>query len=161
MRVRDHAPDDLAAIHRINEAAVPGVNSVTVAALGTLAEDALACLVAEEGGAFAGFVICLGEGADYDSANYRWFSQRHSSFAYVDRIGVDPAWRGRGVGQALYDELLARLAGQRSVLACEVNERPPNPGSLRFHRRLGFRPVGRQAFADEDRAVVYLERPIE
>jgi hypothetical protein len=30
------------------------------------------------------------------------------------------------------------------VLTCEVNLRPPNEGSLRFHRRLGFREVGRQ-----------------
>jgi predicted GNAT superfamily acetyltransferase len=30
-------------------------------------------------------------------------------------------------------------------VTCEVNLDPPNPRSLAFHERLGFREVGRQA----------------
>lgn len=159
MRVRDYAPADIDAIHAINEAATPGVNSLPAAALGTLADSALVCLVADDADGPVGFVICLGEGVDYGSPNYRWFAERHRSFAYVDRVGVDPAWRSRGVGQALYRELLDRLAGRRAVVGCDVNERPPNPGSLRFHERFGFARVGGQSFT-VDKAVVYLEREI-
>lgn len=159
MRIRDWRPDDLDALHRINEASTPGVGSVSPERLAMLAGASLVTLVADAEGAPVGFLICLGEGAGYTSPNYLWVSQRHERFAYVDRVGVDPVWRGRGVGGQLYETLLARVSGLRDVLACEVNERPPNPGSLRFHRRLGFLPVGRQAFAD-DKAVVYLERPL-
>jgi predicted GNAT superfamily acetyltransferase len=30
-------------------------------------------------------------------------------------------------------------------LCCEVNVEPPNPGSLRFHERIGFAEVGQFA----------------
>lgn len=52
---------------------------------------------------------------------------------------------GRGLGAVLYEDFAA--AGRRlgvPRLTCEVNLDPPNPGSLRFHERLGFVPVGIQ-----------------
>ena len=35
---------------------------------------------------------------------------------------------------------------------------PPNPGSLAFHRRLGFRPVGRAWNPQARKRVVFLVR---
>ncbi|MCB0964863.1 MAG: hypothetical protein KDA98_16425, partial [Acidimicrobiales bacterium] len=43
---------------------------------------------AEVDGAFAGFVLVLGPGHDYDSDNYRWFSERWDDFWYLDRVAV-------------------------------------------------------------------------
>ena len=41
-------------------------------------------------GTFAGFVIIMGPGTDYDSPNYRWFAERYgTAFHYLDRIVLD------------------------------------------------------------------------
>ena len=44
------------------------------------------------------------------------------------------------------------------TIGCEVNRLPPNPGSLRFHKRLGFFEVGGQVFVTGEKEVIYLER---
>lgn len=159
--VRDLSlPQDLACCHRINEQGVPGVNSLTVQALRFLVERSLFSLVVgDRGGEAMGFVICLGEGVDYDSPNYRWFSTRHASFAYVDRVALSPQVHGRGMAGELYETLMMRLTGIRPVLCCEVNTRPANPASMRFHQRMGFEPVGNERLSAQ-KAVVYLERAI-
>lgn len=41
----------------------------------------------------------------------------------------------------------------------EVNVDPPNPGSLRFHDRLGFTEVGRQATKGDTVTVALLAAP--
>jgi len=44
----------------------------------------------------------------------------------------------------------------------EVNLRPPNPGSMRFHERLGYQRVGElEHEGKEDYAVVLYQRPME
>jgi predicted GNAT superfamily acetyltransferase len=42
------------------------------------------------------------------------------------------------------------------VLA-EVNERPPNPGSMAFHAAIGFRVIGRADHGPDDKAVAFVE----
>jgi len=160
MQIRAWQPDDLDDLVAINEAAVPAMNSLPADELRRLLEMAAAGLVADDAGQCCGFMVCLVEGADYNSLNYAWFSERYPAFAYVDRVAVAPAARGRGVGEALYEALVGQLAGSRPVLLCEVNQEPPNPGSLRFHRRLGFRTVGRQVLDDGTKTVVMLERQL-
>lgn len=92
-----------------------------------------------------GFVITLAEGAEYPSPNYRYFSGRHDTFAYVDRVAVAPSAQGRGVGRGMYDAVVAHARGSGSrVLCAEVNLDPPNPESQRFHSDYGFVEVGRQ-----------------
>ncbi|MEM9781910.1 MAG: GNAT family N-acetyltransferase [Pseudomonadota bacterium] len=91
----------------------------------------------------AGFMIAMAPDAAYDSPNYLWFRQGPADFAYVDRVVVDAAARGRGIARALYGDLAARAraSGLRRIV-CEVNSAPPNPGSDAFHERLGFQVVG-------------------
>lgn len=160
MKVRPYDPADLFRLHDINEACLPAVNSLPPEDLGALIAGSVATLVAESGGAPAGFVLCLDERADYDSRNFLWLKRNFPRFFYVDRIGLAPEARGKGLGEALYGALIERLSAsaEPAPLTCEVNERPPNPGSLRFHKRLGFDEVGRQDFGDK--AVVYLARRI-
>jgi predicted GNAT superfamily acetyltransferase len=45
----------------------------------------------------------------------------------------------------LYDDIIA-FAGAHGIarLTCEFDLDPPNPASAKFHRRYGFREVGRQ-----------------
>lgn len=56
-------------------------------------------------------------------------------------VYVDPAAHGRGVGRALYDDLLRTLRadGMRTALAVVAL---PNPGSRALHAACGFEPVG-------------------
>nr|WP_212755987.1 GNAT family N-acetyltransferase [Flexivirga aerilata] len=56
-------------------------------------------------------------------------------------VYLDPAARGRGVGRALYDELLARLTTDGMRMAC-AGITLPNDASLALHRALGFTEVG-------------------
>lgn len=128
----------------LNNAAVPHVNELDRAEVQRLAGLAACALVAEVDGEFAGFCWVLGPGRPYDSLNYRWFSARYDDFVYLDRIAVHDHMRRHGVGRALYGELIERYTGACPVLLCEVNVRPANEASLKFHDRLGFREVGQQ-----------------
>jgi len=160
MKIRLCQPADLVELHRINEENVPAVGSVTPGELDSLVAGCYATFVAEDKGRIGGFLLGLVEGADYGSPNYTWLSERYPAFAYVDRIAVDAAFQGSGIGVMLYEALEAHVADKRPVLACEVNTLPPNPGSLRFHKRLGFEEVGEQMFEPGAKAVVYLVKTL-
>jgi predicted GNAT superfamily acetyltransferase len=89
-------------------------------------------------GEVAGFVLVFSPGSGYDSANYRWFSQRYGdAFDYLDRIVVDDAYRRRGLASAVYD-VVEDEASARGRLVLEVNIEPPNEPSLAFHRGRGY-----------------------
>ncbi len=90
----------------------------------------------------AGFLFALAPGARYESANYRWFSNKFERFLYVDRVVVAAHARGRGLARALY-AVAAETARSDGLdrLVCEVNRCPPNPGSDAFHAALGFRAL--------------------
>lgn len=103
-----------------------------------------------------GFLLVMSDASDYDGANFRWFVDRHSNFLYVDRIVIDPAHAGSGVGSALYGDLIdfAKRRGD-VVLCCEINVSPPNPASHAFHARFGFREVGRSSETGAAKVVSY------
>ena len=46
------------------------------------------------------------------------------------------------------------------ILTCEVNEDPPNPDSMQFHKKLGFRELGKQKTEDGKKSVVILGRDL-
>ena len=92
-------------------------------------------------GQVAGFVLVFSPGTDYDSENYRWFSERYGEdFDYLDRIVIDDRFRRRGLASAVYDAV-EDAARSRGRLVLEVNLDPPNEGSLAFHRGRGYREV--------------------
>jgi len=128
----------------LNNACVPALNELDRHELDRLRRLSTEALVAEVDGAFAGFCLVLPPDVDYGSLNYAWFSRTFDDFAYLDRIAVAPSARRLGVGQAFYAELVERLTGRCPLLCCEVNVRPRNEASLRFHHRVGFSEVGQQ-----------------
>ncbi len=142
MEIRSLAADDLPAAVAINNANVPGVSDTDLTRLTHLYAESLASLGAYDGDTLAGFSITFAPGAEYHSVNYRWFCDRYTDFAYLDRIAVRDDYQGRGIGAALYADLEARIGAE--WLTCEVNLRPRNDGSLRFHHRIGFSEVGQQ-----------------
>ncbi|HET7571032.1 MAG TPA: GNAT family N-acetyltransferase [Gammaproteobacteria bacterium] len=145
IRIRNADADDFDYLMVLNESSVPEVNALDAPALEKLLAMAPWCRVVEQDGEDAGFLLGLEAGADYQSVNYRWFSARYDAFAYVDRVVIDAANRGQGLGTALYEdfEAWARERGAPRI-ACEVNLRPPNEPSRAFHLARGFREVGTQ-----------------
>ena len=103
-----------------------------------------------------GFFLVMSEASNYDGDNFRWFVERYRRFLYVDRIVIDRTFARRGVGSALYGDLIQFAATQGwSKLCCEINVSPPNPVSHAFHAGFGFNEVGRSARADASKVVSY------
>ncbi|WP_369758410.1 GNAT family N-acetyltransferase [Mycobacterium sp. 141] len=77
-----------------------------------------------------------------------WTFRQHPPLLVVDdgadvpeiTIAVAPAFRGRGVGAALLDELFVRAGGRYEALGLNVHQRNP---ARRLYQRKGFQPVGR------------------
>jgi predicted GNAT superfamily acetyltransferase len=141
--LRPIAPADLPELLTINNAAVPNVNELDADRFAELVGLAEVATVATDGDVLLGFVLAMAEGTGYDSLNYRWFTAHYPRFRYVDRVIVAESGRGTGTGTALYKAVFEH-AGPGVPVTCEVNVRPPNEGSMRFHLRHGFAEVGRQ-----------------
>lgn len=142
--IRDADPFSIPTIHEMNEQALPHVNSVSVNYFHAQALNQsyfrAVCLEDEP----VAFLLAMDERADYDSLNFLWFRARYPRFVYIDRIVVGAAHRKNGLGASLYRDLSRWARGRTPMLACEVNLRPPNEPSMRFHEKLGFAPVGTQ-----------------
>ncbi len=158
--LRPYTPADLDAVVAINDGAYPAVPITPAEELAELIALSRLSLVVDDG-QVAGFVVALAPGLAYASENYTWFSARSRDFVYVDRIVLAPRLQGQGIGPRLYAavEDAARVDGA-SEITCEVNVRPPNPGSLAFHARLGFVEVGRQETKGGANEVSLLAKPV-
>jgi len=97
---------------------------------------------------------------NYDSPNYQWFSRHYDDFGYIDRVAVDRSARRSGVASALYDDFRTFMSRDVDVLTCEVNLRPPNETSMRFHERQGFRVVARQKTEGGSKEVALMEKKL-
>ncbi len=163
MIIRTYTPTDLAAIHAINEAAVPAVGTEQIDDLADIAAESVIALVVEIEGQIAGFCFVLAPGADYDSINYLWFSDRYDDFVYLDRVAISPDFQRRGIGRALYTEVERRSAERcppATAFTLEVNLRPRNDTSLEFHAQLGFVEVGQQE-TEYGTLVSLMAKPLE
>ncbi|GIL01889.1 MAG: acetyltransferase [Alphaproteobacteria bacterium] len=147
-------PGDWPAVVALNNAATPHVNALGEAQMRRLGAEARLALRATADREIAGFVLALAPGADYASPNYRWFAARYRDFLYVDRVAVASRWRGRGIAWRLYEAVFA--AAGAAPVCCEVNLRPANDTSMRFHLGLGFVEVGRQMVEDGAKEVALL-----
>lgn len=138
--LRDATPADVEAVHALNQANLPEVGSCSLERMRWFVERAPYFRVREEDGALVGYLIALTPDISYDSGNFLWFRERSEDFVYVDRVAVAEGRRGRGHGRELYRDVTryARRAGADRI-TCEVNVRPRNEASLRFHEALGFR----------------------
>jgi predicted GNAT superfamily acetyltransferase len=152
-------PEDYPAILALNDTNVWATSPLDFAALGVLIGQAsYARGISEPPQAF---LIAMDETSSYESVNYLWFRERHARFLYIDRIVVDEAARGNGLGRALYADLIAFAQDSGcDRLCCEVNFDPPNPASDAFHAAHGFVETGRATIYDGVKTVRYLEMPI-
>jgi uncharacterized protein len=164
MTTRPYTPSDLPALYAINQASTPGVGHEDSAEGLERWIDLATCLVATDAvGAPLGFITLIEPGTlAYDSANLRWFeawqAEQGCDLLYVDRIAISEAARGLGLGKRLY-EAAFDIASGRQWLGAEVNTDPDNPGSHRFHARMGFVSIGEKRYTP-DYAVAYYARPV-
>lgn len=158
MELSDVTANDLNEILDLNEASVPHVGSVTAAEMRWFAEYAQYFRVVRNGGLLAGFLIGLRPGLPYQSPNYRWFCDRYPDFGYVDRVAVAKNARRQGVGSRLYEDFAETLKDEVDVMTCEVNIRPANDASMRYHERLGFVQVASQETEGGTKEVALLEK---
>ena len=147
--IRSAQPGDIPAIVTINAASQPGVSPLTGEAVADALVSAPYVTVAVLEGEIAGYMIGYMAGDPYDGEEFAWFQAHLPRFLYIDQIAVAPAIRGAGMGAQLYAHAIDHArANALQSLVCEVNLDPPNPGSLRFHARLGFDEVGTLAVSD-------------
>lgn len=97
--------------------------------------DGEACLFAYDGN------------SSYRHKHVDWLSSRLSSYLYIDRIIIGDAAQRQGLGALFYEDVAeyARTHGFEAI-ACEVNTRPDNPASHRFHLAQGFNPLGEATY---------------
>ena len=107
-------------------------------------------------------VVAVADGAVAGFGSLSPFRERPAYATTVeDSVYVGADWRGRGVGRALLDELVARSEAA-GVWTLQAGVFPENEASMALHRSCGFRIVGvRERLGEVNgvwRDVVMLER---
>ena len=152
--IRKAESKDLEKILALNEESVHFLSPMNMEKLEHLVSQAERIEVAEVDGVVEAFVLTITEGKDYDSVNYLWFEERYDRFLYIDRVVVSVKMHGKGLGGVLYDSIF-EYAKQSEIpfVTAEIDINPPNPGSLRFHEKFGFKEVGKQSVANGKKVV--------
>ena len=102
-----------------------------------------------------GFAICFRESRPYWSENYKYFENKLDRFLYVDRIAIRNEYRRQGHAKRMYEDIFDFAGQDGLIVTAEVNTKPANEGSIRFHEYMGFKEVGARSFDDHD--VAYFE----
>ncbi len=102
-----------------------------------------------------GFSICFRESRPYWSENYKYFEDKLNRFLYIDRIAIRSEYRRQGHAKRMYEDIFNFASQDDLIVTAEVNTKPANQGSLRFHEYMGFKEVGARSFDDHD--VAYFE----
>lgn len=159
--IRPTTSDDLGAILELNTVWERVTSPLDAAALADLHAQAAYHRVIELDGRIAAFLLAIGPGRPYESANYRWFDARSNDFLYIDRVIVSSDFHRKGLAAALYDDVRAfAVARGISRLVCEVDVEPLNVASDEFHRQRGFVEVGTQWVAGGTKRVSLRESVI-
>lgn len=158
MQISNIRPGDLRDVLQLNQDSVPHVSSIDLRQMKWFADNAHYFRVAMLQRRLAGFLIGLRPGLSYESPNYRWFVANYSDFGYIDRVAVSETARRKGIASLLYEDFERTLAGDVDVMTCEVNIRPPNEGSMRYHELRGFVRVATQETEAGSKKVALLEK---
>ncbi|HRC80630.1 MAG TPA: GNAT family N-acetyltransferase [Sedimentibacter sp.] len=147
-KIRPATPEDYEEILKLNEESVHFLSPLSKEKLIHLHQESEILKVVETDGKVEAFVLALREGKDYDSVNYAWFSKNYEKFLYIDRVVVSVKQQGSGLGKMLYEDVFKHAKSiDVPVVTAEIDIEPPNPVSLKFHEKFGFKEVGKQAVA--------------
>lgn len=111
-------------------------------------------LIAELGGRPVGFVEILNPALDPE----RYWGDAPAGLRAIDIWIGEPDAVGRGYGSEMMRQVLARCFAEPEVTAVVVDPLADNVRGHRFYARLGFCPVERRMFGDDDTLVMRLER---
>lgn len=154
MNLRKAENKDLVRILELNEESVHFLSPLTMEKLEHLVAQSELLEVVEVDGEVEAFVLTITEGKDYDSVNYLWFAEHYAKFLYIDRVVVSVKMHGKGLGGMLYKSVFAHAKqNQVPFVTAEIDINPPNPGSLSFHEKYGFKEVGKQTVAGGKKVV--------
>ncbi len=118
------------------------MNHLQLDELGQLVRQAAFAKLLTDEYAIAGFILGFDQDAGYEGFNFNWFKQRYDNFLYIDRIVINPNYRGQALGKRLYQAAQQYCHNNNlSSLCCEVNEEPANPISHEFHSGFGFKAI--------------------
>ena len=133
---------DIPAIAMINEAGRPNVSPLDTQSISEIRTTAPYFVVAEIDHAVVGYIIGYTADDMYDGEEFAWFKGKFPQFLYIDQIAIAPSARSQGIGAQFYTHAASFcLEQQFPMIVCEVNLDPPNPISLKFHTRIGFREL--------------------
>jgi ribosomal protein S18 acetylase RimI-like enzyme len=114
-----------------------------------LAISEIADYVRDWGRAGDAGVVAEVDGAPAGACWYRLFTAEHPGYGFIAGdipglgIGVDPSWRGQGIGRALLASTVATAREQgHPALGLSVSER--NRVARRLYKRVGFVVVRRE-----------------
>lgn len=160
--IRDANPSDFPQILQLNLESEHFLSPLSLARLESLHAQSAYHRVIGSGSEVSAFLLAFREGSDYDSPNYRWFSDHFDRFLYIDRVVVSATQQGKGLGKHLYTDLFA-FAGRSKAerVTCEFDIEPPNEGSRRFHQGFGFREIGTQRVAGGKKLVSLQAAPLD
>lgn len=83
--------------------------------------------------------------ARFGASDMKWDDETQPGEFYYDSVAVDPAYRGYGIGSALFDAMDRRAAQLgHDVVGLLVDL--DNPSAEKLYERLGFRTVGEKDF---------------
>lgn len=108
-----------------------------------LKDDAAPVFVAEEMGEVLGYAFCV-----FQIPKSHVLAPVKS--LYIDDLCVDQTIRGKGVGRALYEHVLA-FAKEQDCYNVTLNVWACNESAIRFYERLGLRPqkIGMETILDK------------
>lgn len=143
--IRNIEEKDLEEVYDINRLNTPHVSDISMDSLSWLFSRACFKKLVENDEGILGFLLCFFPGHPYKSLNYQWFSRHYDNFLYIDRIAVRKKAHRKGIGSLLYQEAAVFGTDSNSeYICCEVNIRPMNEISMRFHEKHNYIKVGEQ-----------------
>lgn len=143
--VRVAEVEDYDRILELNEESVHFLSPMDRERLEKLVVESEIFKVVELDGKVEGFILAFREDKDYDSINYKWFSEKYDEFLYIDRAVISVEMQRKGLGEVLYNSVIKDA--QVSRITAEIDIKPANPGSLEFHKNFGFEEVGQHKVA--------------
>ncbi|MFQ6678358.1 MAG: GNAT family N-acetyltransferase [Fidelibacterota bacterium] len=157
VQIEDISSADFPKVLELNQQSQPHLSALTLERLKELANMTFHFRVIKHEDEISAFLMGMEENQPYNSMNYAWISERYESFYYIDRIAVAKEYQRQGLGISLYEDGQSfALEKKKPVMACEVNIKPPNIGSLKFHKNFGFFSVGEQNTEGGQKRVQYM-----
>ena len=159
--IRNVESSDIQEIIRINDLAVPAVNSISSNKFEWFLENSLYFkLIESSSKEIKGFLLVLRQNLEYESLNYIWFNERLKKFAYIDRIAILNQYKRKGFGRKFYSDLENTIKSNYEIIVCEYNLKPMNYESEKFHLSIGFKKIGEQTTDNGKKEVAMMLKKI-